>query len=92
MPKPILKELAVAASALLVFFAVSGTFSGDDGDSRFEASLYESTLYAPRLEAAELRYPRGLTPSGRVREVFDRFIPDDGKRVKRYASTAAVIR
>jgi hypothetical protein len=91
---PILKDLAVAGSALLVFLFVSGAYYGDDeSDSRFDASLYESILYAPRLEeAAELRFARDITPADRVREVFARFVPSDNKRGKRYASAAAVIR
>jgi hypothetical protein len=95
-----LKDLAAAGAGLLVFFVVSGGVFGDD-EPRFEASLYDSTLYAPKdtikdatkaEDAAELRYPRDTTPADRVREVFARFGPDDGKRGKRYASAATVIR
>jgi hypothetical protein len=91
-PMPILKDFAAAGSGLLVFLVVSGAVFGDD-EPRFDASLYESSLYAPRMEeAAELRFPRDATPADRVREVFARFGPDDSKRGKRYASAAAVIR
>jgi hypothetical protein len=91
---PILKDLAVAGSALLVFLAVSGAYFGDDESHwRFDASLYESTLYAPRLaEAAELRFSRDVTPADRVSEVFGRFGPNESKRGRRYTSAAAVIR
>jgi hypothetical protein len=87
-----LKDLAAAATGLLVFLVVSGAVFGDD-EARLDASLYESSLYAPRAEeAAELRYAPGTTPADRVREVFARFGPDDGKRGKRYASAGTVIR
>jgi hypothetical protein len=94
MPTPIFKEFAVAGSVLLVFLFVSGTYFGDDeSQSRFDASLYESVIYAPRAEdAAELRFAHDVTPADRVREVFARFVADESKRGKRYASTAAVIR
>jgi hypothetical protein len=82
LPMPILKDLAVAGSALLVFLMVSGAYFGDgESNSRFEASLYQDAIYAPRpQQAAELRFPRDVTPADRVRQVFDRFVPDETRR------------
>jgi len=90
---PMLKDLAAALSALLVFFVVSGAYFGDgESSSRFEASLFDSTLYAPAADAAEFRFARDAAPADRIRNVFARFVPGEGKPVKRYASAAAVIR
>ena len=90
---PIFKYFAVVGSALLVFLFVSNAYFGDDeSNSRFNGSLYESAIYAPRLEqtvaTAELRYTRDVTPADRVKEVFAQFVPNEGKRGKRYSSTA----
>jgi hypothetical protein len=93
IPMPIFKYFAVVGSALLVFLFVSDAYFGDDeSNSRFNGSLYESAIYAPRLEqtvaTAELRYTRDVTPADRVKEVFAQFVPNEGKRGKRYSSTA----
>jgi hypothetical protein len=93
---PIFKYFAVVGSALLVFLFVSNAYFGDDdSNSRFNGSLYESAIYAPRLEqtvaTAELRYTRDVTPADRVKEVFAQFVPNEGKRGKRYSSTATTI-
>ena len=93
---PIFKYFAVAGSALLVFLFVSDAYFGDnDSYSRFNGSLYESALYAPRLEETmatkELRFTRDATPADRIKEVFAQFVPNEGKRGKRYSSTATVI-
>jgi hypothetical protein len=60
---PIYKYFAVVGSALLVFLFVTDTYFGDnESNSRFNGSLYESAIYAPRLEetaaTAELRFTR----------------------------------
>ena len=94
---PIFKYFAVVGSALLVFLFVSDAYFGDnESNPRFNGSLYESAIYAPRLEeiavTAELRFTRDVTPADRVKEVFDQFVPNEGKRGKRYTSTATVIR
>ena len=93
---PIFKYFAVVGSALLVFLFVSDAYFGDDeSNSRFNGSLYESAIYAPRLEqtiaTAELRYTRDVTPADRVKEVFAQFVPNEGKRGKRYSSTATAV-
>jgi hypothetical protein len=93
---PIFKYFAVVGSALLVFLFVSNAYFGDDdSNSRFNGSLYESAIYAPRLEqtvaTAELRFTRDVTPADRVKEVFAQFVPNEGKRGKRYSSTATTI-
>jgi hypothetical protein len=96
IPMPIFKYFAVVGSALLVFLFVSDAYFGDDeSNSRFNGSLYESAIYAPRLEqtvaTAELRYTRDVTPADRVKEVFAQFVPNEGKRGKRYSSTATAV-
>jgi len=96
IPMPIFKYFAVVGSALLVFLFVSDAYFGDDeSNSRFNGSLYESAIYAPRLEQTvateELRFTRDVTPANRVKEVFAQFVPNEGKRGKRYSSTATVI-
>jgi len=93
---PIFKYFAVVGSALLVFLFVSDAYFGDDeSNSRFNGSLYESAIYAPRLEqtvaTAELRYTRDVTPADRIKEVFAQFVPNEGKRGKRYSSTATAV-
>ena len=85
---PIFKYFAVAGSALLFFLFVSDAYFGDDqSNSRFNGSLYESAIYAPRLEetatTAELRFTRDVTPVDRVKEVFAQFVPNEIRRGKR---------
>jgi len=85
---PIFKYFAVVGSALLVFLFVSDAYFGDpESNSRFNGSLYESAIYAPRSEGtvftAELRFTRDVTPSDRVKEVFAQFVPNESKRGKR---------
>ena len=36
----------------------------------------------------EPRFTRDATPADRVREVFAQFVPNEGKRSKRYSSVA----
>ncbi len=85
---PVFKYFTVVGSALLVFLFVSDAYFGDnESNSRFNGSLYESALYAPRSEetmvTAELRFTRDATPTGRVKEVFAQFVPNESKRGKR---------
>jgi hypothetical protein len=85
IPMPIFKYFAVVGSALFVFLFVSDAYFGDnENDSRFNGSLYESAIYAPRLEEtavkAELRFTRDVTPAERVKEVFAQFVLNEGKR------------
>lgn len=94
---PIFKYFVVVGSALLVFLFVSDAYFGDpESNSRFNGSLYESAIYAPRLEGtvvtAEPRFTRDVTPSDRVKEVFAQFVPNEGNRGKRFSSGATVIR
>lgn len=86
---PIFKYFAVAGSALLVFLFVFDAYYGDDqSNSRFNGSLYESAIYAPRPEetvvTAELQFTRDVTPVDRVKEVFAQFVPNENKRGRRY--------
>ena len=94
---PIFRYFAVAGSALLaLLFVFDACFGDNETSSRFDGSLYESAIYAPRLEeivaTKELRFTRDVTPAGRIKEVFGQFIPNDNKRGKRYSSLATVIR
>lgn len=89
---PIFKYFAVTGTALLVLLFVSDACLRDgDSDLRFDGSLYQSALYAPRpVETlTEPRFTRDASPSDRVREVFAQFVPNEGKRGKRYSSIAA---
>jgi hypothetical protein len=93
---PIFKYFGVVGSALLVFLFISDAYLRDDeSNSRFDGSLYESALYAPRLEetagTAELRFTRDATAADRVKEVFAQFVPNESKRGKRYSSIAAAV-
>ena len=94
---PISSYSAVTGSALLVLLFVSDAYLGERAsESRFDASFYESATYAPSraepAKPAERRMTRDLTPAARIREVFAQFVPNEGKRGKRYASFEAVIR
>ena len=94
---PISSYSVVTGSTLLVLLFISDAFLGDrTSDLRFDASFYESVTYAPsRVEPAtraERRRTREVTPATRIREVFAQFVPNEGKRGKRYASFEAVIR
>jgi hypothetical protein len=96
-PMPVFRYFAVVGSALLVLLFISDAYFGDaESSARFNGSLYDSAIYAPRIEetvdTAELRFTRDATPADRVKEVFGRFVPNESRRGKRYASTATVIR
>ena len=87
---PISRYFTYAGSALLVLLFVSNAYLSDDKtDLRFDGSLYESALYAPRQEEArakaELRFTRDVTPAVRVKEVFAGFVPTERRRGKRYS-------
>jgi hypothetical protein len=84
---PIVRYVTVVGSALLVFLFVSDAYFGDESNSRFNGSLYESATYVPRVEeaatVAELRFTRDASPADHVREVFAQFVANDGRRVRR---------
>ena len=85
---PISKYFTYVGSALLVLLFVSNAYLNDDETNlRFDGSLYESALYAPRQEetrtTVELRFTRDVTPAVRVREVFAVFVPNERRRTKR---------
>jgi hypothetical protein len=88
---PIFRYFAVVGSALLILLFVSDAYLRDsDSDLRFDGSLYQSAIYAPRLVETleEPRFTRDASPADRVREVFAQFVPNEGKRTKRYSSAA----
>jgi hypothetical protein len=94
---PIFKYFGVVGSALLaLLFVCSAYFGDDDINSRFDRSLYQSTIYEPRLEemvsAPERRFTHDATPASRVKEVFAQFVPNENKRVRRFSSTDRFIR
>ena len=85
---PISKYFTYVGSALLVLLFVSNACLNDDETNlRFDGSLYESALYAPRQEETrttiEIRFTRDVTPAVRVREVFAVFVPNERRRGKR---------
>ena len=85
---PISKYFTYVGSALLVLLFVSNACLDDDETNlRFDGSLYESALYAPRQEETrttiEIRFTRDVTPAVRVREVFAVFVPNERRRGKR---------
>jgi hypothetical protein len=85
---PIFKYFTVVGSALLALLFVSNAYLNDDESNlRFDGSLYQSAIYAPRQEAtlatAELRFTRDVTPAVRVKEVFAVFVPNERRRSKR---------
>ena len=88
---PIFKYFAVVGAALFVLLFISDAYLRDgESESRFDGSLYQSAIYAPRLveTLTEPRFTRDATPADRVREVFAQFVPNEGKRGKRYSSVA----
>ena len=84
---PVFRYFTIAGSALLVFLFVSDAYFGDESNSRFNGSLYESATYVPRLEEAapapEPRFTRDASPADHIREVFAQFVANEGRRVKR---------
>jgi hypothetical protein len=85
---PISKYFTYAGSALLVLLFVSNAYLTDgEANLRFDGSLYETALYAPRVEeirtTAERGFTRDVTPAVRVREVFAVFVPNERRRNKR---------
>jgi hypothetical protein len=93
---PVFKYFAFVGSVLLALFFVSdGYFGDDESNSRFNGSFYESALYAPRSEVIvatqELRFTRDVTPSARIKEIFAQFVPNGGRREKRYSSAATIV-
>ena len=85
---PNFRYFSVVGPALLALLFVSDALFGDN--SRFESALYESALYAPRLVEApttqERQFSRNATPADRVQEVFAQFVPNEGRRGKRYSA------
>jgi hypothetical protein len=85
---PVARYSAVAGSILLAgLFAASAYQADDVGHSRFDGSLYDSALYAPRQAeldtTTEPRLARDVTPAARVSEVFAVFVPNERRRGKR---------
>ena len=85
---PIFNYFTYVGSALFVLLFVSNAYLTDDESNlRFDGSLYQSAMYAPRAEetsaTVELRFTRDVTPAVRVREVFAVFVPNERRRNKR---------
>ena len=87
---PVFKYFTYVGSALFVLLFVSNAYLTDDESNlRFDGSLYQSAMYAPRAEetagTAELRFTRDVTPAVRVREVCAVFVPNERRRSKRHS-------
>ena len=85
---PVSRYFTVAGSMLLASLFVLNAYLADDEDNlRFDGSLYESALYAPRqdeiLITNEPRFTRDVTPAIRVKEVFAVFVPNERRRNRR---------
>ena len=84
---PILRYFTSAGSALLVLLFVANAYFDDGSNSRFDGSLYERAIYAPRLEelasVAELQFTRDASPAEHVKEVFGQFVANEGRRGRR---------
>lgn len=85
---PVSRYSAIACSVLLAWLFISSAYLADDaGQLRFDGSLYDSALYAPRRAEVEATTEPGLardvTPAVRVREVFAVFVPNERRRGKR---------
>ncbi len=93
---PIFRYFGVVGSALLALLFVCDAYFGDASGSRFDASMFESATYAPRVEEvvakAEIRYRRDASAADRIKDVFAQFVPNEGRRGKRYSSIGAIIR
>jgi hypothetical protein len=93
---PIFRYFGVAGSALLALLFVCDAYFGDASGSRFDASMFESATYAPRVEEvvakAESRYRRDASAADRIKDVFAQFVPNEARRGKRYSSIGAIIR
>lgn len=87
MQTPIFRYFAIAGSALLVLLFVSEAYLSDDGEARFDRSLFDSATYVPRPEAtiavAELLLAPSETPAEHIREIFAQFGADESRRRKR---------
>lgn len=94
---PVLRYFGVVGSALLALLFVSDALFGDGaGDWRFDGSLYDSAIYTPRSDEVasmtELRFTHDATPADRIKETFAQFVPNEGRRGKRYSSLTTIIR
>jgi hypothetical protein len=85
---PVSRYSAIAGLVLLGSLFASSAYRADDASHlRFDGSLYESALYAPRRADVEATTEPGLardvTPAARVSEVFAVFVPNERRRGKR---------
>ena len=93
---PIFRYFTVVGSTLLVLLFVCDAYTNDETSSRFNGSLFERATYAPRADeivAKEAqRCTRDASAAGRIKDVFAQFVPNDGRRGKRYSSLGTIIR
>lgn len=85
---PVSRYSTIVCSVLLAWLFISSAYLAEDASyGRFDGSLYESALYAPRRAEVEATTEPGLardvTPAVRVREVFAVFVPNERRRGKR---------
>jgi hypothetical protein len=93
---PVGKYFTFAGSALLALLFVLDACFGDHSSSRFDASLFDSAHYAPRIgeiaAAREFRFARDVTPASRVKDVFAQFVPSEARRGKRQSPPIIIVR
>ena len=93
---PIFRYFTVVGSALLVLLFVCDAYYNDETSPRFNGSLFETATYAPRageIVAREAqRFTRDASAAGRIKDVFAQFVPNEGRRGKRYSSLGTIIR
>ncbi|MFZ5736346.1 MAG: hypothetical protein ACOY6K_05625 [Pseudomonadota bacterium] len=81
---------ATLVAAVAVLFVSDALFGNDS--YRFDRSLYDSALYAPRhvpSTTATLEFDQAMTPAERIRETFSQFSVSSPRR---YSSRATIIR
>lgn len=93
---PISRYFTVVGSALLALLFVCDAYFNDADGSRFNESLFESATYAPRVEELAAREERHFTRDAsaavHVRDVFAQFVPNEGRRGRRYSSIGTIVR
>jgi hypothetical protein len=93
---PIFRYFTVVGSALLVLLFVCDAYYGDEGSSRFNGALFESATYAPSVDEVAAkeaqRFTRNASAADRIKDVFAQFVPNEGRRGKRYSSLGTIIR
>lgn len=85
----ILREIILAVLGVYALLFVCDALFGV-ADARFDDAFFDSAFYAPRSK--EVHFAGDVTPADRIDDVFAQFLPDDGKRGRRYSSLTTFIR